>query len=180
MPILSTDLRLVYSTLTGSSGNSTAQPNPNNSLGRWASTTQWSGGTLNDLFDDVTGDDNANQVVDYRCVFIHNNHSSLTLIAPKFWIASEVSGGANIAIGVDLTAASSYGSSTPQALQVANENTAPAGVAFSSPTTKTAGLNLGDLPAGQVKALWIRRTATNSAALNNDGATLQLEGDSSA
>jgi hypothetical protein len=169
-----------YSTTTGSAGNTTAQGNPNNALGKYISTTQWTGGTLNDLFDDITGDENANSIVDYRCIFLHNNHGSLTLLSPKLWIASEVSGGANIALGVDTTAASVIGASSAQGLTIADETTAPSGVSFSSPTTKSAGLSLGDIPAGQCKAFWFRRTATNSAALNNDGVTVQIEGDTSA
>ena len=161
---------------TGSAGNSTSQASPNNSLGKYISTTQWSGGTLNDLFDDITGDENAAQTVDYRCIFIHNNHGSLTLLSPVLWIASEVSGGANIALGVDTTAASVIASSSAQALLVASQTTAPSGVSFSSPTSKGTGLSLGDIPAGQCKAFWFRRTATNSAALNNDGVTIQVEG----
>lgn len=180
MPIQSTDLLFKYAVTTGSAGNSTAQGNPNNSLGKYISTTQWTGGTLNDLFDDISGDDNANSIVDYRCIFLHNAHGSLTLLSPKLWIASEVSGGANIAIGVDTTAASVVGSSSAQGLTIANENAAPVGVSFSSPTSKGAGLSLGDIPAGQVKAFWFRRTATNSAALNNDGVTVQVEGDTTA
>lgn len=180
MPIQSTDLLFKYSVTSGSAGNSTAQADPNAALGKYISTTQWTGGTLNDLFSDITGDQNANQQVDYRCIFIHNNHGSLTLLSPKLWIASEVAGGANIALGVDPTAASSIGSGSVQAVTVANSLTAPAGVTFSSPTSKSTGLSLGDIPAGQCKGFWFRRTATNSAALNNDGVTIQVEGDTTA
>jgi len=114
--------------------------------------------------------------VDYRCIFLHNNHGSLTLLSPVLWIASEVAGGANIALGVDTTPASSIGSASAQALTIANTLTAPAGVTFSSPTNKGTGLSLGDIPAGQCKAFWFKRTATNSSALNNDGVTIQVEG----
>ncbi len=177
MPIQSTDLLFKYSVTTGSAGNSTAQASPDASLGKYISTTQWTGGTLNDLFDDITGDENANSTVDYRCIFLHNAHGSLTLLNPVLWIASEVSGGANIALGVDTTAASVIGSSSAQAVTAATQTTAPSGVSFSSPTSKNTGLSLGDIPAGQCKGFWFRRTATNSAALNNDGVTIQVEGD---
>ena len=55
--------------------------------------------------------------------------------------------------------------------------TAPAGVTFSSPTTVGAGVALGTIGAGQVKAFWIRRTAANSSALSNDGVTIAVTGD---
>jgi len=175
--IVSTDILYKLSILTGSAGNSAAQGDPNASLGKYISTTQLADATLNALFDDVTGDENAASTVDYRCVFIHNSHATLTLIGPKLWVSSEVAGGTNVAIGLDTTAASAVGASSAQALQIANETTAPAGVSFSTPTSKGAGLSVGDIGPGQVKAFWVRRTATNSAALSNDGATFSIEGD---
>ncbi len=56
----------------------------------------------------------------------------------------------------------------------------PAGITFSAPTTKGTGLNLGSLNAGQVRAIWIRRTAANTVAVSNDGATIRVEGDTAA
>ena len=110
-----------------------------------------------------------------------NNHASLVLQSPVLWISAEVAGGANTAIGWDTTAPSAVGSATAQALTVASETTAPAGVSFSAPTTKASGLAMGDnLAAQNVKAYWVRRTATNSAAVNNDGVTVQVAGDTAA
>lgn len=181
MPITTADLLLKLSITTGTAGNQAAQPNPNLSLGKYISTTQIVDNTLNNLFDDISGDENAAGTVDYRCIFIHNNHATLTLIAPVAWLAAEVAGGANAAIAIDNIAASAVGSAAAQAAQIANETTAPTGVgAFSSPTTKAAGLALGDIGPGQVRAIWVRRTATNSAAINNDGVTIQVTGDTTA
>ena len=180
MPITSSDIKLRLAVTTGSAGNSTAQGNANNSLGKYISTTDFTTNTLGNLFDDVSGDENAASDVEYRCLFVYNSHGSLTWQGPKVWISAEVAGGASIAIGIDTTAASAVGNSSAQGLQIADESTAPSGVSFSSPTSKGTGLSLGDLAAGNVKAIWIRRTAANSAALNNDGATISIEGDSAA
>jgi hypothetical protein len=60
---------------------------------------------------------------------------------------------------------------------VANETTAPSGVSFSSPTTAGTGVALGTIPVAQCKAVWIRRTAANTAALSGDGVTLSVTGD---
>ena len=68
MPILSSDIRFLLSTKSGSAGNSQVQDNPNAALGRWASSTLWAGGVANDLFDDLTASENLAQVVDYRRV----------------------------------------------------------------------------------------------------------------
>ena len=86
--------------------------------------------------------------------------------------------GAGVAIGIDTVAASALDNASAQGLEVTNETTAPSAVSFSTPTTKATGLSLGDIPAGQVKAFWIRRTASNSAAKDADGATISVEGDS--
>lgn len=180
MPIVSSDIKVKLSIKTGSAGNSATQPDVNASLGKYISTTEITDATLNNLFDDITGDENAASDVEYRCIFFHNAHGTLTLQSPVVWISTEVSGGASVAIGIDTTAASAIGASAAQALEVANENTAPSGVSFSAPTTKGTGLALGNLTAGQCRAIWIRRTAANTAALNNDGATIRCEGDTAA
>jgi hypothetical protein len=86
MPISSSDLLLKHSIKTGTAGNQNAQANPNASLGKYISTTQITDATLDNLFDDISGDDNSSGTVDYRCVFIHNAHGSLTLQGPRVWI----------------------------------------------------------------------------------------------
>jgi hypothetical protein len=182
MPISSSDILFKLSTKSGSAGNSTAQGNVNNSLGKYISTTQITDATLNNLFDNISGDENAASTVDYRCIFIHNAHATLTLLSPVVWLSAEVAGGASIAIAIDDIAASAIGSASAQADEIANETTAPgAGVGtFSSPTSKGAGLSLADLPAGQCRAIWIKRTAANTAALDSDGVTIRVEGDTAA
>lgn len=180
MAINSTDIVFRLSTKTGSAGDSTAQNDPNASLGKYVSTTALNlASPLNNLFADVSGADAQAGRVDYRCIFVLNNHGSLTLKNPVVWIKDEVAGGANIAISVDTTAASPKNSSQAQAKEIATETTAPSGQSFSSPTSKEAGLALGDIPPGYVKAIWIRRTVpAGTAAKAADGVTLRVEGDS--
>jgi hypothetical protein len=175
--ITTTDILFKFSVKTGSAGNSTAGTAAG-SLGKYISTTQITDATLNNLFDDVTGDENAASDVEYRCFFVHNAHGSLTLTSPVFWLQSEVSGGANSAVATDNIAASAIGSASAQAAEIADEGVAPTGTsAFSAPSTKGSGLSVGNVPNGQCKGLWVRRTATNSAAVANDGVTLRVEGD---
>lgn len=181
MAILSTDLLFKLATTAGAAGNSLAQADPNLSLGKYISTTQWAGGSLHDLFDAVSGDENVANDVEYRCVFIHNAHATLAWLVPVVWIASQVSGGAVLAIGVDPAGQTAIASASAQAATIANEGAAPAGVAFTAPSTKGAGLSLGaQLDPGKCIAIWVRRTAANTAALDNDGGTIQAEGDTSA
>lgn len=179
MAIIASDLLWKFSVKTGSAGNSQAG-NAAGSLGKYISTSAWAGGVLHDLFDLISGDENAASDVEYRCVFIHNNHATLTWQNAVVWLASQVGGGAAIAIGVDPAAASAIGSASAQAAESATEGDAPAGVSFSAPTTKGTGISIGNIGPGQCRAIWIRRTAANSAAQNADGATLQVEGDTAA
>jgi hypothetical protein len=177
--ITAAELVFRYSVKTGAAGNTTAGTAAG-SLGLYISTTPWAGGAANDLFDDITGAENAASTVDYRCIFIYNSNTANALQNAVVYISAEVAGGAVIALAADTTAASALGSATAQALTATTE-TAPGasvtGLAYSSPTTPATGIPLGSIPAGQVKAFWIRRTATNSAALSADGVTIGVSGD---
>lgn len=180
MPIIASDVLFKLSTTAGSAGNTTAQANPNASLGKYISTTVWAAGT-NTLFDNVTGDENAASTVDYRCFFVHNAHASLTLESAVVYVSAEVSGGASVAIAVDNIATSAIGSASAQAATIGTETTAPSGVGtFSTPTTKAGGLALGNIGPGQCRAVWVRRTAANSSPVNADGFTVSVAGDTAA
>lgn len=165
--------------VAAAAGNTTAQADPNASLGDQISTTQWTGGSLNDLYDDISGPENAASTVDYRGLFIHNSNGANTLENPVIYISSEVAGGASIALAVDNVAASAIGSGSTQMTTIANETTSPGAGAgsFSSPTTSGTGLALGNIPVGNCKGFWVRRTAANSAALSADGVTIAVTGD---
>lgn len=174
--IVPADIGFFYSVVTGSAGNSVAGTAAG-SLGKYLSTTAWAGGVANDLFDDVSGAENAASTVDYRCIFCRNLNSANAFQNAVVYLSAETGGGASIAIGIDTTAASLIGAAPAQALQIANETTAPAGVTFSSPVTAGTGLSLGTINTGSCRAFWIRRTAANTAALSNDGVTIAISGD---
>lgn len=148
------------------------------SLGDQISTSVWAGGVANDLFDDISGAENAASTVDYRCVFIHNSNASNALQNAKVYVSGFVAGGADVTIAVDNIAASVITSGSTQAATIANETTAPTGVgAFSAPSSAGTGLDLGNIPAGSCRAIWIKRAATNSVALSGDGVTIAVSGD---
>lgn len=177
MPISPTDIVFMLSTTSGSAGNTLAQANANLSLGKYLSTTPITSGVLNNLFDSITGDENALSESEYRLIFVVNNNATLTLTAVKVWISPEYLGGANIAISLDTTGVTPKGQAGAQAKQIADENTAPATQTFTTPTTKAAGLSISSLGPGQCQGIWVRRTAGNTIAQSSDGAVLQVEGD---
>ena len=181
MAIVAADILIKLATTAGTAGNQGAgTPTTGSDYGKYISTTEVSGTALNNLFDDITGQENFDSDVEYRPVFVHNSHGSLTMQNTVVYISAETAGGASAALGADTTASSALGSASAQALTIANENTAPAGVSFSSPTTRGTGVSLGNIAAGSVKAFWIRRTAANTVALNNDGLTFTVSCDTAA
>ena len=151
-----------------------ANANVNASLGGAKSSVAWAGGTLHDLFDVISGDENAASDVEYRCIYVQNNHGTLTWEAVKLWVSAETAGGAAIGIALAGEGVSAV------AETVANENTAPVGESFTAPTSKATGLTIGNLAAAAYYGIWIRRSASNSAALDADGGTLSWSGDTAA
>jgi hypothetical protein len=129
-----------------------------------------------DLFDDVASGESAAGDTEYRCVYVHNNHGSLTMESSKIWIqVNTPSPDTTIAIGAGTAAINA----TEQT--VADESTAPSGVSFSSPSSEGTSVSLGNIPAGQHKAVWIRRTVTAGAsAYNSDTFTLRVKCDTAA
>lgn len=108
--------------------------------------------SLNNVFDAVSAADSLVGDTEYRCIYVKNNHATLTANGVKLFIAQLTSGPDEIDIGLD--PAGIGGTATT----VANENTAPAGVTFSRPTVAASGLAVGNLAPGQSFAFWQRRT----------------------
>jgi hypothetical protein len=183
--IVSTDILFKLSAPGAASGNSTSG-SAGNSWGNYISTTQISNTPLDNLFTDITGAENAASQVDYACVFIHNNTSSgNSMLNTVAWLPLSlfVSGGANVALAADTFSASAIGTSSQQAVKITANTNAPAGVSgWVSPTNTapsypsyTNGIQLGTIAPGYCIAVWIRRTATNSAPVNNDGFTIEVD-----
>lgn len=179
---------LYYLSAPGASVGFATSGTPGSSWGGFIASNQLSATPLDNLFLDITGAQNAASQVDYACLFILNNTASgNSMLNTVAWLptASDVAGGATVAIGQDATAASVKNSSSLQAVKITAATNAPAGVSTwvtavsSAPTSPsyTGGLQLGTIPAGFCKAIWVRRTATNSSPVNNDGFGLEVDFD---
>jgi hypothetical protein len=136
-------------------------------------------GTLDNLFNDITGTQNAVGQSDYQCIFILNNTSTgNSLLNPVVWIpsASVTGGGAFIQYVLDPNAPSVKTSGTAQAVTISTALIAPSGISsWTSPSGSVAGgLSVPNLAPGYVQGVWIKRTATNSSAVNNDQFSLQV------
>lgn len=164
MPIIATDIKY---RLSGGASNS----DPNASIGGVKSSNDAS----SNLLDAVSSAEAAAGDTNYRCFYVHNNHGSLALENAKIWIvANTPSAQTQLAIGLGTSAING----TEQT--VANEATAPTSVTFSEPASEGAALSIGNIPAGQHKAVWVRRVVDAGAAASADTATLRVKGDTQA
>lgn len=168
IPIAASD---VHYRLSGGAVNTDV----NASIGGAKSSTAITDNVLTNLWDNVTGPESGAGDIEYRCIYIHNNHGSLTLLGAKVWISSlTASSDDEIDIGLG---SSAVGTATEEQL-IANESTAPTGVSFSRPTSAGAALVIGDMLTLEHKALWVRRTVNaGAAAYSNNVYTLTVEGE---
>jgi hypothetical protein len=140
-----------------------------NSNGKYCSTTQVNTSVAaNNLFPDLTGVQNAADMVDYQCVFVYNSDTVSAMSGTMVWLPTSgiISSAVNWAIAPDPTGLSNYNTSTQQALLIANPQVAPVGISvWTGPsTTFSGGISLGTIGPRQVYPVWIRRTATGIAA----------------
>jgi hypothetical protein len=174
--ITASDLLKKYS-VVAAAGDTTAGT-ASGSLGDQVSTTSITNDAFSNIFPDVTGDEALAGVVKYRCIFIHNNHASLTLQVATATITAQTAGGSTMAIASDNIAVSAKGSATAQAATIISENTAPSGVSAFG----LGPVSLGNIGPGQVKALWIRQTTpaltTPPGSDGVDSFVLTIDGDS--
>lgn len=169
MPIAAGDIDF---RLSGGSGNT----DPNAALGGVKSSTEIVDATVHNLFDVVSSAETSAGDTEYRCFYVHNNHGSLTLQGAKFWIQTQTPSGDT---SVEVALGSSAVNGTEQT--IANETAAPTGVTFSTAANEGASLSIGDIPAGQHKAVWVKRiVGVGAAAYNTDSAVFRVKGDTAA
>ncbi len=127
------------------------------------------------LFDTVTSAEALAGRVEYRCIYIHNANGTITLENAVMWIqANTPSADTTLDIGLGTSAING----TEQT--VANEATAPSGVTFSAAASEGAAIALGNIPPGQHRAVWVRRTVNANAAAAADTANFRVKGDTAA
>ena len=177
MPILSTDIVWYLSTTQGSVSNAVPWAGPGTGLGKFISLTPITDNTLDNVFSDVTGDENIASMATYQCIFISNLNTSLSLISPVVWITNKTPNGTIVSIGKDVLGPVNINSTSPQAAQIPYATIAPPRVVtFSTPLTKNSGIPLGNIGANQCAALWIKRIPVNGPAVISDGVSLRVEG----
>ena len=170
MPIASADIKF---RLSGGAGNTDV----NLSLGGAKSSTEVTTNVVDNLFDSVSGTESAAGDIEYRCIYFHNNHGSLTAQNSKVYLTSNTTSANDT---LDLAAGTAAINATEQT--VADETTAPTGVSWvTNATSYATGVSLGNIPFGQHKAIWIRRTVdAGASAADANAATLEIGLDTAA
>ena len=172
MPIVESDLIHRYSG-SGEVGN------PDASLGGAINLVDPDGVIVSDTdnndMDDITSTEAAAGIVIYRGFFYRNEITSdvLTWMAPVFWIESQTSSGdTDIAIAIAAEAKN-------LAIEVIpNEETAPgAGVSFTQPANKVAGIAIDDLDQNDFRGHWLRYNVVAGSGSTVDQYTIKAEGD---
>lgn len=169
MPIVAGDLEERFS---GGSSNS----DPDASLGGVKSSVELTDNTTHNLWDVVSSAESSAGDTEYRCIYIHNGHGSLTLQNAAVYIDTNTPSG-DTAVRIALGTSAING--TEQT--IADESTEPSGVTWSTAAGSGNALAIGNIPAGQHKAIWIERVVSSSAsAANDDSYVLAYTGDTAA
>ena len=169
MPIVNTDLKIRYS-------GGAANGNQTLSIGGTKSSVEPTDNTLNNIFSDSAGSESLAGSTKYRMVYLHNGHASITAQNVRIYISTN-STSADTTWEIGLANAGLNATETA----VANEDTAPASVTFSAPTTYAGGLAPADIPFGQHYGVWFKRITTGPAAADNaDTTTIKFDCDTAA
>lgn len=175
MTVAAASLKLYYS---GGATNS----DPSLSLGGAKSSVALSVTALNNLFDDVTGDEADAGHTEYRCLYFQNIDTDVDgLIDPVAWISAQpnVGGtltGETIEFGLDLAGKNA------EADTIADTVTAPSpAVTFDDPATKVTGTALPDGPyvEDDYIGIWFKRITPSSQPISAGTTfTFDVEGES--
>ena len=127
--------------------------------------------TVNGLFDLITAPEGTAGMTDYRCIYIRNeNATSNALISATVALTTQATD-TNTTISIGLDPAGIDGTATT----IANENTVPTGVTFSSANTP---MNLpADLGVSEEIAVWFRRVVVAGSSATNDSTEITVAGE---
>jgi hypothetical protein len=155
--------------------------NTNQALSLGGALSTAAGGVIDDnvagdLFDTVTGSQRAAGYTDYRAIYIRNEHATQTAYATVIWIAGPDNTELDMALATEAVNATI-------ANTIASKTTAPTGAwlaaPFAHPASEGGGLAIGDIPAGQFKGIWLRRTIpAGSTSIPSDTAGISFAFDS--
>lgn len=118
----------------------------------------------NEIFDDVAKAESAAGDIEFRGLYLQNDHGVDTAFDVRIWLKQDSTGPDTIALAI-----ADEGVSVTMEGPLANESIVPATVVFTAPVSQAAGLPFGDFGASQFRGFWIRRTvpAANTTSAPN-------------
>lgn len=119
--------------------------------------------TFGAVFDTVQPAEALAGKTEYRCTYIHNNGDTIAY-GVKLWILSQTTGQDSVEIALD-PAGKGNGSTTGVAIVITGETdptNALSGVVFSTPSSISTALLIGDLNPQESAAIWEKRIVPNN------------------
>jgi len=158
--------------LTGANFDGEVQSEPTLSLGGYRG-SEISSTAIRNIFDHIASYESESGDTEYRCICIRNETTSEILTDVKIWIESNTSS-ADTSIEIGIEAPSVQPDGYCQKIQ--SESIAPIGVDFSSTCVDySTGLTIGDLEAGEIYFIWIKRIVNSGARPDYDTFTLKVQ-----
>lgn len=180
MPISSTDLVFYYTGLASAPGDATL------SLGGTISADTITDALANNVFDDVSGDEAATGLTEYRAIALKNENTTINLTSASLWVTGYSRSGDTadtISFAVEQPTGSPASitliadTETDPSLASWQAEGAPSSDTVASGTvgTGTVGMN------GDWFGIWLKREVpAGASAFNNRSVTIKVEGETSA
>jgi hypothetical protein len=160
---------LLYTTKSGTAGYS-LESDREGSLGKYASTSPLPGG-ISSIFRPVTIAEQGAGITLYSCIAVANL-AALPWEDVTGWLEPPEPGGPTgvaFAMGLDPVGVVELDDTTAQGAEIADEETAPTGVTFSTPENKEEGLYIGDIAPDHVQLVWLRMIVSADADTQTTG-----------
>lgn len=151
--ILASQIKFYKSSGSGSSGGG-------------ISATEVSDGVLNNLFDDVAGDDTVSGLTTYKKIFVKNTNGSDTYLSPKVWIEQ-------------FTDSEDDEIYISECTNLTGSNATGDGQSYVQPDSydHADALTLGNIAANGYVAIWIKRVVDSGASeYNTNSSKLKIRG----
>jgi len=169
MVLQNSDMQIRYSKVGGGTQN-----DPDDSIGGAMADNSPVSATINDVFDNVLGQEARDGAINYRILYIRNANATDSMNNVTVWF-TQLTTSVEDELSIALMASGKNGT----AERLTNEDTAPTGgEVFTSPITKGTGIVIGTLAAGDNFAIGIRRVVDSTASgIDSNTGKLIVEGD---
>jgi hypothetical protein len=117
---------------------------------------------VNNVWDNVTGQQAQDGLTEYRCLYVINLNSVDTAYDVRVWIQDQPQGPDSLYIALD-PAGKGNGTTTGVAIEINSETDSGnelVGLTFTAPDTQSSALVIGNLTPGQCQAVWQQRVVS--------------------